>query len=243
MTRTTSSPLPERLQYLEPVRKQLTALPPEAVLEDANLAPLRKAVRKRIKGLSDTEISAALQQDTAELEQWLSTSGPDHALLHFILPILPEAMEILFAEADTAPPEHGEAHIELPPDAKVSKENGCWTVKWKKRLLVLYPQRPEDLLRHANGYQVQARHKPLTNGEGTAVQEMQFGTVTGLKCVSQMSRAKFHFKRIDYTLTVPGGHLLVTLQSTSTKNGHFDEADMESLFHTLKVLNGPPPKS
>jgi hypothetical protein len=243
MARTTSSPLPERLQYLEPVRKQLAALPPEAVLEDTNLAPLRKAVRKRIKGLSDTEIPAALQQDTAELEQWLSTSGPDHALLHFILPILPDAMEILFAEADTSPPERGEAHMELPPDAKVTKEHGCWSVKWKKRLLVLYPQHHEDIVRHTAQFEDNRRLLTQQDGGTATVEPVHFAPVTGHKSLSVCTRGDLTFKSVSYTFTVPGGHLLVTLQSTSIKNGHFDEADVEALFHTLKVLNYSPTKS
>jgi len=234
-----SSPLPVRLQYLEPVRKQLAALPPGEVHEYTDLSVLRKAVRKRIKGLSEAEVAVALQQDTEELERWLAAGGVEHVHLHFLLPLLPDAVELLLREETPTPPERGEVSMDLPAEAKVSKENGCWAVQWQREMLSLFPFHEEDLLREIGQFRENARRQPLIAGEGTEVEEVQFGPVSGVKRTLRGTQGKAKYRRLDYALIVPDGHLMATLQSTARKFGDFDETEIEAYFHTLKILNYP----
>ena len=69
-----------------------------------------------------------------------------------------------------------------------------------------------------------------------SVTDVRFGEVVGIKCISKMTSPKF--KRLDYALDVPGGHVVAVLDSTA---GDFDESELEAHFHTLRVLNYPPP--
>lgn len=70
-----------------------------------------------------------------------------------------------------------------------------------------------------------------------SIAAIRFGEVSGIKCVSRMTSPKF--KRLDYALDVPGGHVVASLDSRA---GDFDESEIERYFHTLRVLNYPPPK-
>ncbi len=228
--------LPDRLRYLEPVRKQLAALDPDGIHEDTDLAILRRVVRKRLKGLSDAEADVLLREDAEELERWLSTPGQPDTRLYFILPILPDAVEVLLAEQPKLPPERGEASMELPDGAKVSVENGCWSVKWRRFYLSLYPSHCEDMHREAGRFKDEAKSRPMVDGSGMSVSEVRFGEVSGSKRLSKMASPKF--KRLDYALDVPGGHLVAVLDSSS---GDFDESIVEQYFHTLRVLNYPAP--
>jgi hypothetical protein len=45
-------------------------------------------------------------------------------------------------------------------------------------------------------------------------------------------------KRVDYALEVPGGYMVAVCSSTARD---FDESRFEKHFHTLRVLNYPPP--
>jgi hypothetical protein len=217
------------------VRKQLAALDPDDVHEDTDLSVLRRVVRKRVRGLSEEEARAALHEDAAELERWLSTPGLPDARLYFVLPILPDAVEILLTEHPQGPPERGEASMELPDDAKVTKENGCWSVKWHRLFLSLYPSHCEDMHREAGRLKDDAKSRQMLDGSGMSVADVRFGPVSGIKGISRMASPKF--KRVNYALDVPGGHLVVVLDSS---RGDFDESEVERYFHTLRVLNYPP---
>jgi len=196
--------LPDRLRYLEPVRKQLAALDPDDIHEGTDLSVLRRVVRKRLKGLSDDEARALLDEDADELERWLSTRTQPDTRLHFILPILPEAIELL-TEQPQLPPERGEAGMELPDGAKVSVENGCLGLKWRRFYLSLYPSHREDMHREAGRLKDEAKSRPMVDGSGMSIAEVRFGEVSGIKRVSKMASPKF--KRADYALDVPGGHI------------------------------------
>ena len=233
---TNASPLPNRLGYLEPVRKQLTALGPDDVHEDTDLSVLRRVVRKRVKGMSEEEAQIALREDASELEQWLSSAGQANKCLYFVLPILPDALEIFLAKPAQGPPVRGEVNMDLPDGAKVTKENGCWSVKWRRMFLGLYPSHCEDMHRSAGQFREDAKCRPMTAGNGMSVVDVRFGDVVGIRCVSMMTTPKF--KRLDYALEVPGGYIVAVLDSSV---GEFDESGLEACFHTLRVLNYPQP--
>ena len=90
--------MPPRIRYLEPVRKQLAALDLDYIHEHTDLSVLRRVVRKRVRGLSEKVARTELQADAAELDKWLSTAGLPDKGLYFVLPILPNAVEVLLTE-------------------------------------------------------------------------------------------------------------------------------------------------
>jgi len=218
------------------VRKQLAALGPDDIHEGADLSVLRRVVRKRLKGLSDDDARVALRNDANELARWLSTAGLPDTRLYFILPILPDAIEVLLTEQPQSPPQSGEASMKLPDGAKVTIENGCWSVKWRRFHLYLSPSHREDMHSFAGRFRDDAKSRPMVDGSGMSVAEVRFGEVAGIKCISKMTSPKF--KRADYVLDVPGGHMVATLDSS---RGDFDESEFEQYFNTLRVLNYPSP--
>jgi hypothetical protein len=226
--------LPERLRYLKPVRKQLAGLGPDEIHEDTDLSVLRRVIRKRVKGLSEEEARVLLREDAAELERWLSTAEEPDTRLYFITPILPDAIEILLTEEPESPPERGEVRMELPEGAKVTVENGTWSVKWGRFWLSLYPSHREEMHSHAGRFKGDAKSQPMIDGVGMAVEEVRFGEVGGIKCT--WKRAKF--KQVEYALDVPGGHMLAVVEP---RRNDFDESELERYFHTMRVLNYPPP--
>jgi hypothetical protein len=233
-----SSPLPDRLRYLEPVRKQFARLAAQDNLhEDTDLSVLRRVVRRRLKGLSSEESRMAMAQDGGELEQWLATSEAQHEPLHFLLPILPEAIDVLFAEPRHEPPERGIVRMELPTGARVTEENGSWSVKWRRKWLFLYPSHREEMHSEAGRLRDEAKNQPMTGNDGMSVTEVRFGPVAGIKRVYKGPAPRF--KRVDYALDVPGGHVTAT-QDSASKAGDFDEQELEACFHTMQILNYPP---
>lgn len=226
--------LPERLRYLEPVRKQLAALGDGNIHEETDLSVLRRVVRKRIKGLSRDESHTVLSEDAEELESWLSAPPQKSEPLHFVLPILPDAVEILFATTNQGPPERGVITMELPDGAKMTQENGCWSVKWRRLYLGLYPSHEEDMRRTAGQFRDDAKRQPMIDGEGMSVTDVRLGNVVGIKRLSARTYPKF--KRLDYALEVPGGFVVAVLDSAKD----FDESEFEKYFRTLRVLNYQP---
>ena len=77
----------------------------------------------------------------------------------------------------------------------------------------------------------------MIDGSGMCVVEVRFGDVSGIKCVSKIAARKL--KRVYYALDVPGGFLTATIDSSSKD---FDESEFERYFHTMQVLNYPPPE-
>ena len=128
--------------------------------------------------------------------------------------------------------------MELPDGANVTVENGCWSVRWRPFYLSLYPSHREDMHREAGRFKDEAKSRPMAEGSGMSVVEARFGEVSGIKRVSNMASPKF--KRVDYALDVPGGRLVAVLDLS---RGDFDESEVERYFHTLRVLNYPPPQT
>jgi hypothetical protein len=219
------------------VQKQLAAMDPDDIHEGTDLSMLRKVVRKRVKGLSEEQARDVLHQDAAELERWLATPGLRDARLFFVLPILPDAVEVLLTEHPQEPPERGEVSMKLPDGTKVMKENGCWSVKWQRLLLCLAPSHCEEMHREAGRFKDEAKSHPMVGGSGMSVTDVQFDQVSGIKCITKVASPRF--KRLEYALEVPGGYVMATL---ATRAGDFDESDIERYFNTLRVLNYPPPQ-
>jgi hypothetical protein len=199
-----------------------------------DLSVLRRVVRKRVKGLSEEQAYTTLSADAAELEQWLSSPDRSDERLHFVLPILPDGVEVLLTKRTQGPPERGEVSMDLPQGAKVTKTNGCLSVKWRRLLVSLYPEHREDMHRSMGMFRDYAKSQPMTDGGGMAVEDVRFGDAVGIKCVSKMASPKF--KRVNYAFEVPGGYVEAVLDSSA---GDFDESELEAHFHSLHVMNYP----
>ena len=230
-----TQPLPERLRYLEPVRKQLAGLGPDEIHEETDLSVLRRVVRKQVKGLAEELARVLLREDAAELERWLSTAEEPDTRLYFITPILPDAIEVLLTEQPPTPPERGEVRMELPEGAKVTVENGTWSVKWGRLWLFVYPRHREEMHIEAGRWKGDAKSQPMVDGNGNSVAEVRFGAVVGIKCTWKEKARRI--KRVGYALDVPGGHIVAYVDS---RRADFDESPLESYFHSMRVVNYPP---
>jgi hypothetical protein len=228
------SPLPSRLCYLGPFRKQIARLDPEEINEDTDLTLVRKAVRERVNGLSDAQARAALRDDGAELESWLSAPEQKNDVLHFLLPFFSmDAVEVLLQQPVESPPEQ-EVSIVLPHGAKVSKEHGCWSVRWHKMLVSLYPADAGTMDSETARFRDEAKRRPMQDGDGIEVTDVDFGTVRGIRRVyKQVWSAPA--KRVDYALEVPGGAVIAIVQSMKGKPD-FEESEVEGQFHTLQII-------
>jgi len=230
-----SALLPPRLRYLEPVRKYLTALGPEEVNENTDLTMIRKVVRKRVKGLPAEQARAALNEDGAELDIWLSAHLRGNESLGFLLPFLAmDAADTLLQEPAEMPPER-EVSMDLQEDAKISKENGCWSVKWRKKLLSLYPSDSEKMESEIARFRSEAKRRPMLDGDGIELVDVHFASVRGIKRTYKQTWPA-PSKQVDYALEVPGGYVLATLQSL-TGDAHFDESEVEVQLHTLRAIS------
>jgi hypothetical protein len=143
------------------------------------------------------------------------------------------AEDVLLKEPTEVQPKR-EAQMDLPEDARVVKENGSWSIKWRKALLSLYPTDEKDIERETAHWRAEATRKPLVDGDGIAVTDVSFGEVKGAKR-TYMQVWPAPAKRLDYALEVPGGFLTVILQPTRG-GSDFDESAYEKQFHTLRVI-------
>jgi hypothetical protein len=73
------TPLPEQLAYLAPVIKQLEKFDPDSLGDDNPdaLDLVEAAVRARIRGMDADDARAAIEEDSAALQQWLEQDQAD----------------------------------------------------------------------------------------------------------------------------------------------------------------------
>ena len=239
LTETLMANLPDRISYLEPVRKQLTAMAAEDINEDVDLSVLRRVVRKRIKGKSIEDSCVLLNEDVEKLEKWLSSANEKDQRLAFVLPILPEANEILFAKPNKGPTERGEVSMELPVDVKVKKEYGCLEAWLNKMFLSIMPQYQDGIERLTKEFHRNIERSAQVSGCAYSAVAVRYGNVVGTKFISKSSVPIFD-KSVNYALEVPGGHVICTVLSVRVSHD-FDESNLEAHFSTLRVLNCTPP--
>src|ERR1041385_3439500 len=77
-----SSPLPDRLQYLQPFR-DLFGSRADEVDETTASTPLMELLQKRVAGLSAEDAKKLLSEDIAALELWLAAPEQRDDCLHF----------------------------------------------------------------------------------------------------------------------------------------------------------------
>ena len=125
--------------------------------------------------------------------------------------------------------------MNVPAEAKVTKENGCLDIKIGRIILSFYPSHREELHSHIGKMRELAKPTSRRDGHEITLSDVQFGAVSGLKSASRWSSPRS--KRIEYSLTVPGGYIVAILQNTI---GDFDEARFESWFDSIHVVNYAP---
>ena len=230
--------LPERLRYLQPFRKKFARWRPENLNEDTGSGPLMKLLAERIHTLPLERAAALLEQDQAALEHWLGQLGgkgdPLHFALGFFITTSPgELARLINEEAEKPPQPKPHLHWDLPLGAKQRRvpeagESGM-LVRWKGLLLAIDVLTEEAL---ANLRDAAARAWP--DLASTAC-EVHFGEIAGTKIVTRGESWRGPFKKVTYFLTVPGGHVEVSVSSTAKDELNWDESRLEAHLHTLRV--------
>ena len=234
---------PERLLYLQPFRKKFARCRPESLNEDTGSGPLMKLLAERIHGLPLEHAAALLEQDHAALEHWLDQLGgkgdPLHFALGFFITTSAEELAKAIKEEAQKPPEpilH--LHWELPPGAKQRRVpeagDAGMLVRWKGLLLAIDILTEEAL---ANLRDAAAHAWPNV---ASLASEVQLGEITGTKIVTRGESWRGPFKNVTYFLTVPGGHVEVSVSSTAKDELNWDESRLEAHLHTLRVSVGDP---
>ena len=228
------TPLPQRLRYLQPFRKQVAKLKPEEIDESMDLSLLNKLLLQRIEGMSPQVGKQTLEADQEALEKWLEAPAfEDNGGMIFLqgyLMALPDLVDRLLEERDKREPMHNEVQMELPAEAKVKKlRGGLWKVTWLRTTLFVLPSDRQYIDFQIKDFHECVREK-LSNMMVTSV---KFGKVTGLKRFVNLSAVGA--VHVDYALTVPGGYATVTLLKKATA---IDATKFEQYFHTIRVVRG-----
>ena len=258
------NPLPERLAYLQPFRKQFASRPDE-LNEDTGYLPLLELLQKRIAGCSDEAAAKLLEEDIAELQKWLGAPEQVDDCLHFAAGVfLIAAPADLIRQIEEESKEQKKplpwVEMDLPPKANPSRfekeREGGMLVKWSGLWFSVSVISDE---------QAAERQKPSEfwdTKEQVTCTPVRFGEVTGLKHIG-ITQKEFALpekpvvpcKRIIYILAVPGGHVKVSIDCIGKRpNSKWDEAKLiewrqeqlklesgwdespvESFFHTLRI--------
>jgi hypothetical protein len=225
------SPLPERLRYLEPFRKQVARLKPEEIDESMDLSLLNKLLLERIKGIPIDEGKAKIKADSELLETWLSSPGlNDNGGMMFLqgyFMALPELVDRLLEEKDKPIPPQQEIQIDFPAEAKLKKmRGGLLKVSWLKTTIFVLPCDKEY-----RDYQIKEfREGPSDKLSKVSVTQVKFGNVTGFRRFTDISVVGS--MNVDYALEIPGGYAAVTLLKKGTA---INPSQFEQFFHTLRI--------
>jgi hypothetical protein len=209
------SPLPEKLRYLQPFRKQVAKLKPEEIDESMDLSLLNQLLCGRIEGLPVEEGKKILQADQAVLEEWLASPKLEDnggmVFLHGYLMALPELVDRLLEKEDK-PQKQEEIQMELPAEARIRKLGGerGWKVSWLRTTLFISPVDKKYMDYKVKDFHEGPRHH-LSKVEVTPV---VFGNVTGFKRLVDLSIIES--MHVDYALEVPGGYASASLLVTGT---------------------------
>ncbi len=266
------NPLPERLQYLQPFREKFASRPDD-LNEDTGYTPLLELLQKRIAGLSDETAEKLLAEDIAELDKWLAAPEQTNDCLHFA-----EGVFLIASPADLLKQLKEEAakqsqplpwvEMDLPPKAKPRRfekdGDGGMLVKWNELMFSVSI---------ANEEWIAKKERPREfwdPKEAVTCTPMQFGDVTGQKYVGVRQQEYalpekpiVSVRRIIYVLTVPGGHVKISLSCMGRKpnlkwdeaklvewrreqvrlESSWDEKPLEAFFHTLRIVIKQPPSN
>lgn len=231
-------PLPATLIYLQPVLRELAALPDDELNESVDTTTLEAALRERIAGLSRTEADARLEEDRRALSDWLAERQehpkalPHHFVYGWMLDV--GARELL------APPQSASREPRVVLDG-VSPE-GLAITSEAGRLDVDYDGvegaiEPLGLL---NWWWDRRTLSREGRGQSDRVpaqrvsRPIQFGQVKGMK-FDYVQEPPMYWREINYFLRVPGGRVHA---SVSAMDKPFDEGPFESVLHAVRVVRG-----
>jgi hypothetical protein len=261
--------LPTRLEYLQPFRKKFASCPDE-LNEDTGYEPLLELLQKRIAGFSDEAAEKLLTEDIAELEKWLAAPEQVNDCLHFAQGVFliaspPDLLKQIKEEAAKQSKPFPSVEMDLPPKARVRRfekqGDGGMLVTWNEHSFSVSI---------ANEEWVAKKEKPRTfydPKEAVTSAPVQFREVTGIKYVGTRQqefalpeKPVVPSRRIVYILSVPGGHVHISLSCDGKKpnlkwddaklmewrreqmklTSEWDEKPVESFFHTLRIVMKQP---
>ena len=223
--------LPEKLGYLDPVRKGLAALPLEELNEDMDTAPFEKALRERTKGLPVEEATRVLREDRDELQRWLARPGNENNPLHFLYGFLLIAADSIdeLLHPPPEPPPPGAIEMKFPPGGRAKKRDTAWEVRLRGVALLLFPNDKTGFDLHIETFNVAAG---LEKGAAVwAITPVVFGRVRGVKFVRVASALRL--KEVHYALEVPGGYCTGEITGPGTD---WDESNLEQCFGSLRLV-------
>src|ERR1051325_96092 len=121
-----TSPLPERLLYLQPFRKKFARSGPEGLNEDSGSEVLWPLLSERIRGRSPQDAEKGLSDDFAALQLWLAEPAHQSDPLQFVLGFslvasVEDFVKKIKEEAERPPEPELCLHMDLPPAAKVRR--------------------------------------------------------------------------------------------------------------------------
>ena len=222
-----SKPLPSRLAYLQPALDWLATLPADELDEDTDSSLVDNALRTRISGMSESEAQQLIDDDGQALEGWLDQPGMELSPGNFILGLLslPDLAHFMLVPPEPPPPRilfeapDGYQIVERPNglNLEVGLLIGCINVIDVATAEFLQEQKKQTLsLPHVN--------------VDCSIDQVCFGPVIGTR--HRLIDTVTQWKRVEYFLDVPGGHVYVMLDAGGKD---FDEAPMEACLHTLRV--------
>lgn len=209
------SPLPERLQYLQPFRKRFASRQPEELNEDTGFTPLLALLSKRIAGLSVEDAEKLLEEDMAALQSWLSAPEQINDCLHFaagVFLIAPPAELVEQIWEETKKQKKPLPWVEMDmatgikPRRFESEGDGGMFVKWSGLAFSISIGSEAAFVQGNRPAAMCDPHNKVTCAP------VQFGEVTGTKYIEIGENAFGRpNKRIIYVLAVPGGHVEVSI--------------------------------
>jgi hypothetical protein len=222
-------PLPDSLEYLQPVRKQLAGLRAEELNEDFDPSMVEAALAGRIAGLPPALARERLCADAADLQGWLSHSGQGdrlHFALGFMLVALESPEKLLAAPREGQPQE--EVHMQFPSEAKAKPHFQGWKIRWNGFTAWVLPCDRDSYQREIRAFQEPVEQ--YANLIAIEVSPLRVGPVQGVKRVE--TTAELGAKHVKYALEVPGGYATAAVMKKGLK---WQESHIEQLFATIQV--------
>lgn len=240
-----ASSLPEQLHYLQPFRRKFASRRPEELDEDSGWIALKPLLSKRVRGLELDEAGKILDHDLAALREWLAEPAQEHDPLHFVLGVSliasgADLIRHIQEEAEEAAKPKLCLQMELPPGAKRRRVEGSgdegMLVSWRELLFVV-----EALSQEAAANLGDPMTRSFFPGILASVSTISLGTVSGHKFIVNGESWSGPFKKVEYILTVPGGHVSASVSSSAKKTDelNWDETKLEAYFHTLRLVTVP----
>lgn len=192
------------------------------------------------------EAAKVLDYDLAALREWLAEPVHEHDPLQFVFGVSliasgADLIRLIQEEAEEAAKPKFCLRMELPPGAKRRRVDGArdegMLVSWRGLLFTLEALTQEHVTNLGDPMMRSFFPEVLAS-----VSPVSFGPVSGHKFVVKGESWRGPFKEIEYTLSVPGGHVSAKVSTFGKKVDelNWDETKLEAYFHTLQVITALP---